>query len=113
MEQLTCPHREACGACAILGMAYAEQLSRKQQALRRAIREYGSLRDTELLATLPSPRIGGYRNRAKMAVGISRTADATLGLLPRGYPRDRRCAGLPRAGPGTARDDSAPARSSC
>jgi 23S rRNA (uracil1939-C5)-methyltransferase len=84
MEQLTCPHREACGACANLGMAYAEQLSRKQQAMRSAIREFGSLRDTEILPTLPSPMIGAYRNRAKMAVGISRKSGLRVGYFRAG-----------------------------
>lgn len=84
MEQLTCPHREACGACAHLGMAYEDQLTRKRQVMRNALGEFRSLRGTDLLETLPSPLIGAYRNRAKMAVGISRKTGLRLGYFRAG-----------------------------
>ncbi len=84
MEKLTCPHGEACGACAHLGTAYADQLTRKQQVIRGALAEHRSLQKAKLLPTLPSPLIGGYRNRAKMAVAISRHSPIRVGYFRAG-----------------------------
>jgi 23S rRNA (uracil1939-C5)-methyltransferase len=74
-----CPHEKDCGACGMLGIRYAEQLERKRELLRRALSGYVSLKDARLLDTLPSPKGAGYRNRARMAVGLSRHVGATLG----------------------------------
>jgi 23S rRNA (uracil1939-C5)-methyltransferase len=79
-----CPHQEECGACAMLGMSYAEQVERKRELLGRELRGYGSLKDARLLDTLPSPEGAGYRNRARMAVGLSRYGGATLGYFRAG-----------------------------
>ena len=84
MERLTCPHGETCGACTHLGTAYQDQLRRKREAMRAALAEHRDLRETELLPTLPSPLIGGYRNRAKMAVGISRQSGVRVGYFRAG-----------------------------
>ena len=84
MAELTCPHGETCGACAYLGMAYPDQLRRKQQLMCRALGEYHSLRETKLLPPLPSPLVGGYRNRAKMAVAISRQSGVHVGYFRAG-----------------------------
>jgi len=84
MTRLTCPHGEECGACALLGVDYAEQLRRKQTVLGRAIARYRSLASARLLPCLPSPTIAGYRNRAKMAVGLSRHGGATVGYFRAG-----------------------------
>jgi 23S rRNA (uracil1939-C5)-methyltransferase len=79
-----CPHQEECGACAMLGIRYGEQLERKRDLLGRALRRYGSLRGARLLDTLPSPEPVGYRNRARMVVGLSRHHAATLGYFRAG-----------------------------
>jgi 23S rRNA (uracil1939-C5)-methyltransferase len=84
MEKLTCPHGEDCGACAHLGMPYPDQLRRKRQLMREALAEHRSLRETEVLPTLPSPSIGAYRNRAKMAVAISRDSTIRVGYFRAG-----------------------------
>jgi len=65
-------------------MAYTDQLHRKRHAMRRALGEYHSLRETELLPTLPSPLVGSYRNRAKMAVGLSRHSGVSVGYFRAG-----------------------------
>jgi 23S rRNA (uracil1939-C5)-methyltransferase len=80
----TCPHQEECGACAMLGRGYAEQLERKLEQLGRELRRYGSLKGARLLDTLPSPEGVGYRNRTRMAVGLSRHSGATLGYFRAG-----------------------------
>jgi 23S rRNA (uracil1939-C5)-methyltransferase len=79
-----CPHQEECGACAMLGVRYAEQLTGKQELLARELRRYDSLRGARLLDTLPSPQPVGYRNRARMAVGLSRHGGATVGYFRAG-----------------------------
>jgi 23S rRNA (uracil1939-C5)-methyltransferase len=79
-----CPHQEECGACGMLGMRHAEQLDRKRALLGRELRGYDSLKGARLLDTLPSPEEVGYRNRARMAVGLSRHGGATLGYFRAG-----------------------------
>ncbi len=67
-----CPHSEDCGACALLGVEYADQLQRKRHLLAHALGKHPSLRRVRPLACVPSPGVEGYRNRAKMAIGLSR-----------------------------------------
>ena len=62
----------------------AEQLQRKRELLGRELRRYDSLKGARLLDTLPSPEGVGYRNRARMAVGLSRHGGATLGYFRAG-----------------------------
>jgi 23S rRNA (uracil1939-C5)-methyltransferase len=81
MASVTCPHGEACGACAYLGTGYETQLARKRDALGRALSVHRALRGATLLKTLPSPLVSGYRNRAKMAVGLSRKKAPLVGYF--------------------------------
>ncbi len=82
--RVTCPHGEACGACGLLGVAYGAQLRRKRELLGEAIGRYQRLRHVKLLETLPSTRVSGYRNRARMAVGLSRHHGARVGYFRAG-----------------------------
>lgn len=79
-----CPHGEECGACALLGVGYPFQLGRKRQILAEAMKRYRRLARAELLSCLESPRVESYRNRAKMAVGLSRDRPAKLGYFRAG-----------------------------
>ncbi len=83
-ERLNCPHGDACGACGLLGTAYDHQLGRKRDLLGAALRRHEPLRDVELLETIPSPRIEGYRNRVRMAVGPSKHHSPSLGSFRQG-----------------------------
>lgn len=67
-----CPHGQQCGACALLGVSYQNQLDRKKAILEEALQRHEGLRGVEVLPCLPSPEVAGYRNRAKLAVGLSR-----------------------------------------
>lgn len=80
----SCPHQEACGACALLGLDGATQLARKRQRVARTLDAYPSLRDVRVPDTLPSPTDVGYRNRARMAVGLSRHGRVDLGYFRAG-----------------------------
>ena len=76
-----CRHGEECGACTGLGFEYGAQLRRKQQILRAALAQYRTLERAEVLSTLESPQIDGYRNRAKLAVGLSKYDQPKLGYF--------------------------------
>jgi 23S rRNA (uracil1939-C5)-methyltransferase len=83
-SRLACFHQAECGACAMLGMSYEEQLERKWELLGRELRGYGNLKSARLLDPLPSPELAGYRNRARMAVGLSRNGRVRLGYFRAG-----------------------------
>lgn len=68
----------------MLGMDPAEQLARKRDVLGRTLHRFRRLSGVKLLDTLPSPEWTGYRNRARMAVGLSRHGGATLGYFRAG-----------------------------
>ncbi len=81
---IDCPHAEDCGACALLGVGYPFQLGRKRRILGEALKRYRRLAKAELLSCLESPRVEKYRNRAKMAVGISKDRQTRLGYFRSG-----------------------------
>ncbi len=76
-----CPHGEDCGACGLLGVGYPFQLGRKRRILGEALKRYRTLARAELLPCLESPLIEKYRNRAKMAVGLSKDRQVRLGYF--------------------------------
>ena len=75
-----CHHAEDCGACALLEVSYASQLRHKEELLARAMGRYGAGIEQKLEPCLPSPYFDGYRNRARMAVGLSRHRENTTRL---------------------------------
>ena len=81
---IDCPHGEACGACALLGVGYKAQLGRKRRILGAALARYRALERAELLPCLESPFVEKYRNRAKMAVGLSKARPPRLGYFRAG-----------------------------
>jgi 23S rRNA (uracil1939-C5)-methyltransferase len=84
MSRVSCPHGEECGACALLELTEGEQLRRKRDLLAREMSRYSRLGRVELLPCLPSPVSSGYRNRAKMAIGLSRRARPRVGYFRAG-----------------------------
>jgi 23S rRNA (uracil1939-C5)-methyltransferase len=82
--RLHCPHSRECGACSLLDTEYGAQLLRKHSVLGRALGKHPGLRGLEPLPCLPSPRQDGYRNRAKMAIGISRHGGVDVGYFRAG-----------------------------
>lgn len=81
---IDCPHGEDCGACSYLGVGYKAQLGRKRRLLGDALARYRELAKDQLLSCLESPRIEEYRNRAKMAVGLSKDRTVRLGYFRSG-----------------------------
>ncbi len=76
-----CPHGADCGACALLGVSYSAQLGRKRRNLGQALQRYRTLARAELLWCLESPLVEKYRNRARMAVGMSKGREIKLGYF--------------------------------
>ncbi len=73
-----------CGACSLLGVGYTGQLGRKRRMLGKALARYRTLAKAQLLSCLESPRVEEYRNRAKMAVGLSKRHPPRLGYFRSG-----------------------------
>jgi len=67
-QTVDCPHRVECGACSLLQQPYGEQIERKRRWLMDAFAKKVRYKKDQILPTLPSPQIEGYRNRAKMAI---------------------------------------------
>jgi 23S rRNA (uracil1939-C5)-methyltransferase len=84
MSRISCPHGQECGACALLELDTADQLRKKRAGLGEALSRYPGLRRVELLPCLASPLASGYRNRAKMAVGLSSRSGARVGYFRAG-----------------------------
>ncbi len=81
---IECPHAEDCGACGLLGRDYGDQLASKSRVLADTLRQQKGLGRIELLPCLPSPQLSSYRNRAKMAVGISKFHPPKIGYFRAG-----------------------------
>lgn len=86
-RRIDCPHAAPCGACALLDLAYGAQLERKEDAVLRALESRRPGAGAKLLPCLPSPRIAGYRHRARMAVGLPRRDRGPGGSVHLGYFR--------------------------
>jgi 23S rRNA (uracil1939-C5)-methyltransferase len=82
--RVDCPHAEECGACSLLWEGYDRQLRRKRGILGRALEKHASLAEIRPRPCLPSPLREGYRNRAKMAIGMSRHGGMRVGYFRAG-----------------------------
>ena len=83
-NRVSCIHSHECGACTLLGVAYRDQLEHKRDSVVRALGQHPKLRGIRPLSCVPSPLRDRYRNRAKMAVGISRRREIRLGYFRTG-----------------------------
>src|SRR5204862_8254481 len=81
-----CAHIADCGACQMFGAALREQLAWKRHAVEDELRPYEELDGLRAEECLPSPKLVGYRNRAKMAIELDRSARAPQVRL--GYYRE-------------------------
>ena len=64
-----CRYFGECSGCQWQHIDYGEQLAIKRSAVAAALDAYETLRDVEVLDTLPSPKRYGYRNHARFTVG--------------------------------------------
>ena len=90
-----CRHRVECGGCSLLRQPYRSQLEQKRRWLLEALKENLRCVNRLILPTLPSPKIDGYRNRAKMAISSDREHRSSLGYFQR---RSREVVDAPHCG---------------
>jgi 23S rRNA (uracil1939-C5)-methyltransferase len=69
-----CPHYPHCAGCAFIGIAYGEQLRRKEERVRTSVSAYPRLAETVIEPIVGSPRAFGYRNQAKLVARRARGA---------------------------------------
>ncbi len=74
-----CPAQGRCGGCAVMHLAYAEQLAWKQARVRDEFSKYSGLRSVQIEASVPSPLTLGYRNQAKYVYGRAEGGEVVLG----------------------------------
>ena len=82
-QSVDCPHGKECGACSLLRQPYRRQLERKQRWLAKALEQKRPLNPGQILPTLPSPQVEGYRSRAKMTISTDRDRQSALGYFQR------------------------------
>lgn len=61
-----CKYFGVCGGCHYQHINYAEQILWKQMILEEQLARIGSARETQILPTIPSPKIWEYRNRIQL-----------------------------------------------
>ncbi len=94
-QTVDCPHRVECGACSLLRQPYPAQLATKRRWLMSALDKKVRFEDRQILPTLPSPKIEGYRNRAKMTISTDHEGRSVLGYFQR---RSREVVDAPSCG---------------
>jgi 23S rRNA (uracil1939-C5)-methyltransferase len=83
-QTVDCPHRVNCGACSLLGRPYSAQLESKRRLLGETLEKQIRVDPSQVLPTLASPQIEGYRSRAKMTISSDRDRQSSLGYFQRG-----------------------------
>jgi tRNA/tmRNA/rRNA uracil-C5-methylase (TrmA/RlmC/RlmD family)/16S rRNA U516 pseudouridylate synthase RsuA-like enzyme len=76
---LECPHADRCPGCPLIGLAYPEQLSKKERAVSRALGAYPALSQAAIEPVAGAANAAGYRVRAKFVASRGK-----LGLYSRG-----------------------------
>jgi 23S rRNA (uracil1939-C5)-methyltransferase len=82
---LDCPHHPACPGCPLLTLPYPEQLRTKHDELGRILAPL--VPAARIAATVPSPRLAGYRNQSRLVFARGHTGRVVLGLYARGTHR--------------------------
>ncbi len=94
-DRVDCPHRVECGACSLLGQPYRAQLERKRRWLMETLAEKVHFDLGQILPTLASPQVEGYRNRTKMTISTDCDGRSRLGYFKR---RGREVVDAPHCG---------------
>ena len=80
-----CPGFGRCGGCAIQHLAYDAQLAWKRARVVRAFAAQAALREVAVAQTVPSPRLFGYRNNAKLVAARQGRRVVLGGYAPRSH----------------------------
>ncbi len=82
---LACPHFPPCSGCPWIPQVYSEQLERKRADLASQLA--GVVDEAVIGRTVPSPRLGGYRNQARLVFARGASGRVELGLYAAGTHR--------------------------
>ncbi len=82
---LACSHHPVCPGCPLIPVSYAEQLTRKRDELAGLLS--GLVPAERIAATVPSPRLAGYRNQSRLVFARGHTGRVVLGLYASGTHR--------------------------
>jgi 23S rRNA (uracil1939-C5)-methyltransferase len=82
---LACPHCPPCPGCPLIALPYAEQLVQKHAEIVRALA--GLVPAEHIGATVPSPRLAGYRNQSRLMFARGYTGRIEIGLYAMGTHR--------------------------
>ena len=74
-----------CGGCALQHLAYDAQLAWKRARVQRAFAAHAALREVAVGACVPSPRVFGYRNNAKLVPARDAGGVRLGGYAPRSH----------------------------
>jgi 23S rRNA (uracil1939-C5)-methyltransferase len=80
-----CPGFGRCGGCALQHLAYEAQLAWKEARVRDALGAHDALKDARVGACVPSPRVLGYRNNAKLVPAHGPDGVRLGGYAPRSH----------------------------
>ena len=80
-----CPTHGVCGGCAIMGLAYPEQLAWKKERVQAQLSHFPEFATLTVEPCVPSPRLLGYRNQAKYV--FARACDSGQPILGAFAPR--------------------------
>src|SRR5215470_19978178 len=64
-----CPGHGRCGGCPLQHLAYPAQLAAKRARIVAELSRHAALAELAVADAVPSPRVLGYRNKAKYVVG--------------------------------------------
>ena len=80
-----CPGFGRCGGCSLQHLAYDAQLVWKRARVQRAFAAHDALKDVAVQACVPSPRVLGYRNNAKLVPARDAGGLRLGGYAPRSH----------------------------
>ncbi len=80
-----CPGFGRCGGCALQHLAYDAQLAWKRARVQRAFAAHEALKGIAVEACVPSPRLLGYRNNAKLVPARDGEGVRLGGYAPRSH----------------------------
>lgn len=81
-----CEHARICGGCSFQELRYEKQLEHKHQMIQKAFHTHLG-KFVEILSTVPSPKIFGYRNKMEFSFSENKAGDKFLGLMIAGTSR--------------------------
>ena len=74
-----CPVFSRCGGCQLQHAEYSAQLALKRKTVVDALKKIGRI-ETEILPTVASDNVYGYRNKLQMPIGVDKEGNTVVGF---------------------------------